>query len=460
MDPFKVLDEGKHSKVEEYYGKMGPEEAYKTVFDYMERHHKWMQDCIHLIASENIPSPAVREAIATDFGDRYAEGWPGERVYAGCTYIDQVEVLCSALAKKLFRAEFADVRPISGVVANLVVYATFTNPGDRIMALSIPSGGHISMGRKANWGTAGAVRGLKVRAFPFDEENFVIDVDKTRKLVEKLAQKDRRVQLYMLGGSVFIFPAPVKEVVEIAREHDAFVNYDAAHISGLIAGGEFQDPLREGVDSMSCSTHKTFPGPQHGMVLSKTEHADTIKKATFPGMTSNHHLHNVAGTAVALAEFLKFGDPYVKQIIKNAQKLGQALHERGFNVLAEHKGFTKSHTLWIDVTKTPMKYGSVIEEELERSNIIINRNLLPWDNREGRDYKKPGGIRLGTSEITRLGMKENEMDQVAEYISRVVIKGEDTTNVAKDVAEFKKDFSKIHFAFDTAKDAYAYIKMR
>ena len=177
-------------------------------------------------------------------------------------------------------------------------------------------------------------------------------------------------------------------------------------------------------------------------------------------MTSNHHLHNVAGTAVALAEFLKFGSPYVKQIIKNAQKLGQALHERGFKVLAEHKGFTKSHTIWVDVTKTPMKYGSVIEDALERSNIIINRNLLPWDNREGRDYKKPGGIRLGTSEITRLGMKENEMDQVAEYISRVVIKGEDPASVAKDVAEFKKDYSKIHYAFDTAQDAYAYIKMR
>lgn len=227
-------------------------------------HHKWFSESIPLIASENVPSPAVRETIVSDFGNRYAEGWVGERVYAGCVYIDQVERLCIDLAKQLFRAEFVDVRPVSGVCANLVIYTAFTNPGDRILTLAIPNGGHISSGRKDFNGTAGSVHGLEVDYFAFDREQMNIDVDKTRQKVQKMAEEGKPPKLAMFGGSLFLFPHPMKELAETFRNIGAKVVYDAAHVAGLIAGGKFQDPLREGADAICLSTHKTLFGPQGG----------------------------------------------------------------------------------------------------------------------------------------------------------------------------------------------------
>jgi len=188
------------------------------------------------------------------------------------------------------------------------------------------------------------------------------------------------------------------------------------------------------------------------------KHAERIKRATFPGVVSNHHLQNVAGVAVALAEMLEFGRKYAKQVIKNAKALGQALYERGFKVLAEHKGFTESHVLLIDITE--YGDGGKIEKELEKANIIINRNLLPWDIREGRHYMNPGGIRLGTSELTRLGMKEKEMEEIAEFIKRVIVDKEPTGKVKEDVAEFRKNFQKVHFCFEKLRDAYEYIEIK
>jgi glycine hydroxymethyltransferase len=433
-------------------------QAYEKVFTLLQQHHKWFQESIPLIASENVPSPAVREALITDFGNRYAEGWPGERVYAGCTYIDQVELLCADLMKRLFKAEFVDVRPISGVVSNLVVYTAFTEPGDVLMALSIPSGGHITMGKKELGGTAGAVHGLVVEYLPLDYKEMNIDVDRAKEKISKLAKEGKPPKLVMFGGSVFPFPHPVKELVPAVHDAGATAGYDAAHVAGLIAGGAFQNPLREGADVMSMSTHKTFFGPQHGGVLSWEKHSDRIKRATFPGMVSNHHLHALAGVAIACAEMMEFGPSYVRQVVKNSKALGQALHERGFNVLAEHKGFTESHVIIIDITK--FGDGGTIEKQLENANIILNRNLLPWDIKEGRHFMNPGGIRLGTSEITRLGMKGNDMKDIAEFMKRVVIDKDSVEKVKTDVAAFRKDYQKVHFCFEDATEAYKYIKIR
>jgi len=433
-------------------------DAYNDVFALLQQHHKWFQECIPLIASENIPSPAVREAITSDFGNRYAEGWPGERVYAGCRFIDQVEFKCIELMKKLFNAEFVDVRPISGVVANLVVYTAFTEPGDTMMALSIPCGGHITTGKKELGGTAGAVRGLVVEYLPLDYKELNIDVDKAKNKIGELAAKGKPPKLVMFGASVFPFPHPIKELAETIHSVGGTVGYDAAHVAGLIAGKQFQDPLREGADVVSLSTHKTFFGPQHGGVLSWEKNADKIKRATFPGMVSNHHLHAVAGVTIACAEMLEFGEEYAKQIVKNAKALAQALHERGFNVLAEHKGFTQSHVILIDITKHGD--GGTIEETLERANIIINRNLLPWDIKEGRHFMHPGGIRLGVSEVTRLGMREAEMSEIAEFIKRAIISREPLEKVKADVAEFRKKYQKVHYCFENATEAYKYIKIR
>ena len=433
-------------------------DEYNRIFDLLQRHHKWFQECIPLIASENIPSPAVREALTTDFGNRYAEGLPGERVYAGCRFIDQVEFKCIELMKKLFNAEFADVRPISGVVANLVVYTAFTEPGDTMMALSIPAGGHITMGKKKLGGTAGAVHGLIVEYLPLDYKELTIDVDRARSRIEKLVAEGRPPKLVMFGASVFPFPHPVKDLADTIRSVGGTVGYDAAHVAGLIGGGQFQDPLREGADVVSLSTHKTFFGPQHGGVLSWQKYAENIKRAAFPGMLSNHHLHAVAGVTIACAELLEFGKEYTRQIVKNAKTLGQALYEKGFNVLAEHKGFTRSHVILIDITKHGD--GGTIEETLEKANVIINRNLLPWDIKEGRHFMHPGGIRLGVSELTRLGMKESEMTEIAEFIKRVIIDKEPPEKVRADVAEFRKDYQKVRYCFESATEAYKYVKIR
>jgi len=433
-------------------------DAYDEVFENLQKHNKWFENSIPLIASENVPSPAVREAIISDFGNRYAEGWPGERVYAGCTYIDKVEVQCMDLAKRLFNAEFADVRPISGVVANLAIYSAFSNPGDVMIAPSIPAGGHISHGKKEHSGTAGLVHGLEIEFFAFDPEEMNIDVEKTKAKVQELDKQGKLPKIAMFGGSVFLFPHPVKELADFLKGYNMHINYDAAHVAGLIAGGQFQDPLREGVDTMTMSTHKTLFGPQGGLVLAFEKDADAIKKATFPGLTSSHHIHHMAGKAVTFAEALEFGKEYASQTIKNAKSLATELDNLGFKVLGEKMGYTNSHQTVVNV----LDYGDggKIEADLEKANIIVNRQLIPGDLKAKRNYMSPGGIRLGTSEITRLGMKESEMQQIASFIKQVIIDKKDPKEITSQVIDFRKNYQKTEYCFDNKLGAYEYVKLR
>ena len=433
-------------------------DAYDEVFENLQKHNKWFENSIPLIASENVPSPAVREAIISDFGNRYAEGWPGERVYAGCTYIDEVEVQCMDLAKRLFKAEFADVRPISGVVANLAIYSAFSNPGDVMIAPSIPAGGHISHGKKEHSGTAGLVHGLEIEFFAFDPEEMNIDVEKTKAKVQELDKQGKLPKIAMFGGSVFLFPHPVKELADFLKGYNMHINYDAAHVAGLIAGGQFQDPLREGVDTMTMSTHKTLFGPQGGLVLAFEKDADAIKKATFPGLTSSHHIHHMAGKAVTFAEALEFGKEYASQTIKNAKSLALELDNLGFKVLGEKMGYTNSHQTVVNV----LDYGDggKIEADLEKANIIVNRQLIPGDLKAKRNYMSPGGIRLGTSEITRLGMKESEMQQIASLIKQVIIDKKDPKEITSQVIDFRKNYQKTEYCFDNKLGAYEYVKLR
>ena len=433
-------------------------ESYDKIFSSLEKHHEWFDNSIPLIASENIPSPAVREAVMSDFGNRYAEGWPGERAYAGCTYIDEVEIQCMELAQRLFKAEFADVRSVSGVVANLAIYSAYSNPGDVMIASSIPAGGHISHGKKEHSGTAGLVHGLDIEFFAFDPEEMTLDVDKTKAKVEDLKSQGRLPKIAMFGGSVFLFPHPVKELADFLKGHDMHINYDAAHVAGLIAGGKFQDPLREGTDTMTMSTHKTLFGPQGGLVLGFEKHAEPIKKAMFPGLTSSHHIHHMGAKAVAFAEALEFGKDYAEQTIKNAKALATELNNVGFKVLGEKRSYTESHQTVVNV----LDYGDggTIEADLEKANIIVNRQLIPGDLKANRHYMHPGGIRLGTSEITRLGMKESEMKEIASLIKQVVVEKKDAGEIANRVKEFKTDFKKTQYCFDNKLGAYEYVKLR
>jgi len=435
-----------------------PRDSYDKVFSSLEKHHTWFENSIPLIASENIPSPAVREAVMSDFGNRYAEGWPGERVYAGCTYIDEVEIQCMELAKKLFDAEFADVRAVSGVVANLAIYSAYSNPGDVMIASSIPAGGHISHGKKEHSGTAGLVHGLDIEFFAFDPEEMTLDVDKTKAKVEDLKSQNRLPKIAMFGGSVFLFPHPVKELADFLKGHGMHINYDAAHVAGLIAGGKFQDPLREGTDTMTMSTHKTLFGPQGGLVLGFDRHEESIKKAMFPGLTSSHHIHHMAGKAIAFAEALEFGKDYAAQTINNAKALASELSNIGFKVLGEKRGYTESHQTVVNVLD--YSDGGLIEADLEKANIIVNRQLIPGDLKANRHYMHPGGIRLGTSEITRLGMKESEMKEIASMIKDIVIDKKEPSEMKGKIAEFRKEFQKTQYCFDNKVGAYEYIKLR
>jgi glycine hydroxymethyltransferase len=405
------------------------------------KHHKWMEDSINLIASENITSIAVREALASDLSHRYAEGLPCERLYEGCEYIDEIENMAIDLSKKLFNAEHANVQPNSGVVANLASFFALTNYNDLLMALNVPVGGHISHAEVS----AAGIRGLRILSHPFDSEKMNIDADAMQKEILK-----NKPKMVLLGGSLFLFPHPVEEAREAADEVGAKVMYDGAHVMGLIAGGKFQDPLKEGADILAGSTHKTFPGPQGGMILCKEDIKDKIDTAVFPGVVSNHHLHHVAALGISLAEMLEFGQDYAGQIVKNAKALAQSLYELGFDVLCEDQGFTESHQVAFDVKK--IYSAAKMAKDMEANNIILNKNLLPWDDRKRTD--DPSGIRVGTQEITRRGMKEAQMSEVAEFIKMVAMDGK---NVKEDVKEFMSQYTKVHYAFEES-EAYKYIE--
>jgi len=408
------------------------------------KHSSWFKESIPLIASENVLSPLGREVMNSDLHNRYAEGLPGKRYYQGNIYVDQIETICESLAKDVFRCSFADVRSTSGTVSNLAVLMAIAKPRDKMTTVALSDGGHIS---HAKIGATG-LRGVRTFNYPFDEERMNIDVDGARELLLEVKPK-----VALFGQSVYLFPTPLEELRDTLREIGCVAWYDAAHVLGLIAGNRFQDPLREGVDVISGSTHKTLPGPQHGMILSDSEDdslRSSLRRGVFPGVTSNHHLHCVAALAVTLAETKEYGEPYADQTIRNAQALAQSLHERGLDVLCEKSGFTESHTLVVDVEEH--HGGAKVAKALEDANIIVNKNLLPWDS----DPVRPSGIRLGTQEITRLGMKENDMVQIAELIARVVSKQANSESVRNEVSEFKKDFTRLHYCYFEGEEAYDY----
>ncbi len=420
-------------------------ENYKNILELIEQQEKWRSECINMIASENMTSMAVRMAVSSDFGHRYAEGLLGgrgnggiqlfNRFYQGTKFFDRVEAIAMNLAEKIFNAEHANVVPISGAVANLTAYRAIAKYGEKITGLSISDGGHISHTHISSAG----VLGLKDIAYPFDSKEMNIDVEKAKKLVIR-----ERPKIMIFGASLFLFPHPLDEMRDVANEVGAVIMYDGAHVCGLIAGGKFQKPFKEGADVMTSSTHKSFPGPQGGFILCKDKFKEKIDNAAFPGLMSNHHLHHVVGFAIALAEMEKFGEDYAEQIIRNSKALAESLYELGFNVLCEHKGFTESHQVVIDVSK--LGGGKRIAEDFEEANIISNKNLLPWDGLEKTG--NPSGIRLGTPEITRIGMKESEMKEIAKLMKRIAIDKENPEKVRKDVIELKRNFMTVQYCFE------------
>lgn len=413
----------------------------REVYDLAVRHTVWRKrECINMIASENVMSPLAMLIYLNDAMHRYAEGKPYKRFYQGLIYVDPLEVKVQRLVGELLDTEYVDLRAISGTTANASVFRAFTKPGDKATVAPVQAGAHVSHTR---FGTLGAL-GIEQIELPVDLENWNIDVDKARRLIEEIKPK-----IVTLGGSLYLFPHPTKEIAEIAHTVGAKVMHDVAHVLGLIVGGAWENPLKQGADVITSSTHKTFPGPQGGLIATaKEEDYKEIGKVVFPMFVSNHHLHRLAATGVTAVEMKIWGRDYARQIVRNAKALAEALASEGFKVALEHLGYTSSHQVVLDVAQ--LGRGTKCATLLEQANIIVNKNMLPYDKPE--DVKDPSGLRLGTQELTRWGMKENEMKEIAKMIRMVLIDKKDPSEVRKKVMEFRKEFMEIHYGFKITRE--------
>ena len=390
-----------------------------------------------MIASENVISPLVSQACNSDLHGRYAEGLPGKRYYQGCDDFDTIESIGIDLAKKVFDASFVNIQPTSGTVSNIAALKALVKPGDRITAVSTADGGHIS---HAQMGAVG-LRGLDLHTYPWDADRMEPDIDAAAAMI-----RDVKPKMALFGASVFLFPTPLQELANAAHEVGATVMYDGAHVLGLIAGGVFQDPLREGADVMTGSSHKTFPGPQGGFLISNSEDEKFQKKlnnAVFPGTNSSYHLHHVAGKVVALAEFDEFGTKYAQDIVANAKALASSLASEGFDVLAEDRGYTASHQVLTRHGGIDSGAGRKAASILEEAGIITNMNMLPGDSKA----MSPSGLRLGVQELTRHGMGCEEMEQVAECFRRVLLDNEDPSKVKTTVNSIRSNFQEVKYCF-------------
>ena len=414
-------------------------DAARRVLEAVNASGRLYRDSLPMIASENIISPMVARAVNSDLHGRYAEGLPGKRYYQGCEDFDTIESLGLESARRVFSCRFANIQSTSGTVSNMAALKALAMPGDTITAVSTADGGHIS---HARMGAVG-VRGLNLVTYPWDIDRMEPDIDAACALI-----RETEPQLALFGQSVFLFPTPLQEMADAAHEVGAKVMYDGAHVLGLIAGGQFQDPLHEGADVMTGSSHKTFPGPQGGFVLSDSDDEKFHKKlnsSIFPGTCSSYHLHHVAGKVVALAEFEAFGTEYARDIVANAKSLGAALAAEGFDVLAEDRGYTASHQVLTRHGGPDSGAGRRAAATLEDAGIITNMNMLPGDTKA---MSGPSGLRLGVPELTRVGMGADEMQDVARFFARALIAEGEIATVKRDVIEFKSRFQTVKYCFE------------
>jgi glycine hydroxymethyltransferase len=396
--------------------------------DLVRKQEQWRgRETINLIASENAQSRAVRDIQNSDFMARYAEGHPNEegrinRYYQGTRYIDEIERKARREMLELFRCRQADVRPISGNAANSAIALGWLRGGDSVIVNSTDAGGHISHNLVGVFGRRIQVRGQTLAAgrdnsvalhfFPLAADRYHMDAEGAVEMIDRV-----RPQLVVLGKSLFLFPEPLDALVPVCRQHKIPILFDGAHVLGLIAGGGFQDPLREGATYLTGSTHKTFPGPQRGVILADLDDTEAetywgpADRGVFPGSSSNHHLHSLTALVVAIREMKQHGREYVDRIIRNAQALGRALSDQGVTVEAAEFGFTRSHQVAVNVAA----FGGGVEVagRLESQDIIVNYNMLPGD----QDPRNPSGLRIGVQEMTRFGMTASEMGELATLIA-------------------------------------------
>jgi glycine hydroxymethyltransferase len=428
------------------------------------RNHEKYRDseCVNMIASEGLKSSAVREmqAFVSDLEGRYAEGENDpeghvkRRYYQGQKYMSLIENYTTDLMKSLFKCTWADVRIVSGTHANLATFKglSLAAKNRKMVVTPLSCGAHISHDYT---GLSGNVLGLENINHVYNIEEFNIDVDRSIDVI-----RAAKPGIVTFGGSLFLFPHPIKELKAVCDEVGAYVAYDASHVLGLIAGGVFQDPFSEGADFITSSTHKTFPGPQGGVILgnpSTPRLKKAVKKiqfAVFPLSASNTHLGRLPALGIAALEMKLFGVEMARQIIKNAQTAGQYLYENGVKVLCSSKGFTRSHQLAVDVRN--FGGGKKVAKDLEDSNIILNKNLLPYDNQDDRD--NPSGLRIGFQDVTRRGFKEGDIKYLCDLMISVMKGKRKPAEVKHDVLALKKEFSQVKYGFQNVEEALEYVE--
>lgn len=398
---------------------------------------KRQDEGLELIASENFASPAVLEALSTPLVNKYSEGYPGRRYYAGNEFIDVIENLAIERAKKLFGAEHANVQPHSGSEANMAAYFALLQPGDKILAMDLAHGGHLSHGSPVNF--SGKL--YKIATYGVRQDTCLIDMNEVREIALK-----ERPKLIVAGFTAYPRHLDFKAFKQIADEIGAYLMVDMAHFAGLVAAGLHPDPVPYS-DVVTTTTHKTLRGPRGAMILCKMDDrlrpqdkknlAQKIDSAVFPGIQGGPHEHTIAAKAVCFAEALKPSfKKYQSQALKNAKVLATSLQENDFELVS---GGTDNHLMLVNLTKTGIT-GKMAQDALEQAGIYTNKNMIPFDTRKPHD---PSGLRLGTPALTTRGFKEKEMKEIGKMIAEIIHNLENETIINK-VRKQVKELTKTH----------------
>jgi glycine hydroxymethyltransferase len=386
-------------------------------------------ESIRLIPSENYVSQAVLDATGTLLTNKYSEGYARRRYYEGQQVIDQIEELAIERAKAVFGVDHANVQPYSGSPANLAIYLAFLQPGDTVMGMALPMGGHLTHG----WGVSATGKWFNAVQYGVRRDTGRVDFDEVRELAEK-----ERPKLIFCGGTAIPRTIEFEEFAKIARDIEAVLAADIAHIAGLVAGGAHPSPVGH-AEVISTTTHKTLRGPRGAMLMSDAEHAKALDRAVFPGLQGGPHNHTTAAIAVALREAAtQEFQAYAHRIVANAKALATALTDQGFDLVS---GGTDNHLILVDLTSKDIG-GKPAAQALDRAGIELNYNTVPYDTRKPFD---PSGIRLGTPSVTTRGLTEEHMPQVAAWMSEAVeaAKRDDEDALARikgEVAEFVRPY--------------------
>jgi len=403
----------------------------KQIADLIKKEKIRQETSLEMIPSENHSSPAVREALGSLLTDKYAEGYPHKRYYAGLEFYDQIEDICRERAKKLFKVAHVNVQPYSGSPANQAVYFALLEPGDTIMGMSLPHGGHLTHGWKVNF----SAKYYNAVQYGVDPKTNLIDYSQLAKLIET-----EKPKLIWVGATAYPRIFNWEEFNRIADSEGVYLVADIAHIAGLIVAGVHPSPISY-VDIITTTTHKTLRGPRGGMIMvtekglkKDPDLAKKIDKAVFPGLQGGPHENNIAAIAICLKEasspsFKKYG----AQVVKNSKTLASELIKYKFNLITNG---TDNHLILIDLRNKGI-LGSEAQDRLERAGITVNKNSIPFDP---NPPFKPSGLRLGTPAITTRGMKEKEMELIAQWINEVIVDDKNCSEVRKKVKELCQKF--------------------